>query len=88
MRTSGKLAAERAVDDVKAALMEELADREPEVLAGIPGIFKGLQEKALRQEVLERRQRLDGRAFDAVREITCEVGALPENAWLVRLHQR
>ncbi|TDI48389.1 MAG: polyribonucleotide nucleotidyltransferase [Acidobacteria bacterium] len=77
MRTSGKLAADRAVDDVKAALMEELADREPEVLAGISGILKGLQEKVLRQEVLERRQRLDGRAFDAVREITCEVGALP-----------
>ncbi len=77
MRTSGKQAADRAVDDVKAALLEELADREPEVLAGISGIFKGLQEKALRQEVLERRQRLDGRAFDAVREITCEVGVLP-----------
>ena len=27
--------------------------------------------------MLERRQRLDGRAFDAVREITCEVGVLP-----------
>ena len=77
MRTSGKQAADRAVDDVKAALVEEFADREPEVLAGISGIFKGLQEKALRREVLERRQRLDGRAFDAVREITCEVGVLP-----------
>jgi polyribonucleotide nucleotidyltransferase len=43
----------------------------------VSGIFKQLQEKALRQEVLDKRQRLDGRAFDVVREITCEVGVLP-----------
>ncbi len=77
MRTEGKLAAESAVDVIKAELKEEFAEREPEELALVSGIFKGLQEKALRQEVLEKRQRLDGRAFDAVREITCEVGVLP-----------
>ena len=62
MRTKGKLAAERAVSGVKHALMEELV---------------GLQEKVLREEVLQHRRRLDGRAFDAVREITCDVGVLP-----------
>ena len=77
MRTTGKLAGDRAVDTVKADLKAEYADREPEELAMVSGIFKGLQEKALRQEILEKRQRLDGRAFDAVREITCEVGVLP-----------
>ena len=77
MRTKGKLAADLAVDTVKADLKADYADREPEELALVSGIFKGLQEKALRQEVLEKRQRLDGRAFDAVREITCEVGVLP-----------
>ena len=77
MRTKGKLAADLAVDTVKADLKADYADREPEELALVSGIFKGLQEKALRQEVLEKRQRVDGRAFDAVREITCEVGVLP-----------
>ena len=77
MRTTGKLAADSAVDAVKVELKEELAERDPEELALVSGIFKGLQEKALRQEVLEKRQRLDGRAFDAVRAITCDVGVLP-----------
>jgi polyribonucleotide nucleotidyltransferase len=77
MRTKGKLIGDRAVDAVKAQLKEDFAEREPEELAMVSGIFKQLQEKALRQEVLDKRQRLDGRAFDVVREITCEVGVLP-----------
>jgi len=77
MRTTGKLAADKAVDGVKKALLEELADRDPEDLSKVSSIFKRLKEKVLRQEVLQARKRLDGRAFDAVREITCDVGVLP-----------
>jgi polyribonucleotide nucleotidyltransferase len=77
MRTKGKLAAERAVAVVKHALLEELSGREPEELAEAARAFGALQEKVLREEVLQHRRRLDGRAFDAVREITCEVGVLP-----------
>jgi polyribonucleotide nucleotidyltransferase len=57
--------------------MEELTGREPEVLEEAARVFGTLQEKVLREEVLQHRRRLDGRAFDAVREITCEVGVLP-----------
>jgi len=77
MRTRGKLAADRAVTAVKHALLEELAGREPEVLEEAARAFGALEEKVLREEVLQHRRRLDGRAFDAVREITCEVGVLP-----------
>jgi polyribonucleotide nucleotidyltransferase len=77
MRTKGKLASERAVSAVKQSLLEQYADREPEVLAEAGKAFDGLQEKVLREEVLQNRRRLDGRAFDAVREITCDVGVLP-----------
>ncbi len=77
MRTRGKQAAERAVTALKQALVEELEGREPEVLVEAVRAFGALEEKALREEVLQHRRRLDGRAFDAVREITCEVGVLP-----------
>jgi polyribonucleotide nucleotidyltransferase len=77
MRTKGKLAAERAVGSVKQALLEEIKDREPEVVAEWARAFGSLEEKVLREEVLQNRRRLDGRAFDAVREVTCEVGVLP-----------
>ncbi len=77
MRTKGKQSADRAVDELKAAVVEELGEREPEELDETRSIFKGFQEKVLRTEVLERRERLDGRQFDEVREVTCEVGVLP-----------
>jgi polyribonucleotide nucleotidyltransferase len=77
MRTKGKLAGDDAVSSVKKSLMEELAEREPEVLEQAPRIFKSLQEKALRDAVLLQRKRLDGRAFDVVRDVTCKVSVLP-----------
>ena len=36
-----------------------------------------LQDHVLRDEVLQRGVRLDGRRFDQIRPITCEVGVLP-----------
>jgi polyribonucleotide nucleotidyltransferase len=77
MRTKGKHAADRAVTELKLGLLEELAGREPQELEEAARAFGALQEKVLREEVLQNRRRLDGRAFDAVREITCEVGVLP-----------
>ncbi len=40
-------------------------------------IFKGLKEKVMRDEILERGQRLDGRRFDEIRPIWIETGVLP-----------
>jgi polyribonucleotide nucleotidyltransferase len=77
MRTRGKLNAERAVKMVKESLLAELEGREPEVLVEAVRAFSGLEEKVLREEVLQHRRRLDGRRFDEVREISCEVGVLP-----------
>ena len=51
-------------------------------------IFKELKEKVLRDEVLERGVRLDGRKFDEIRPIWIEVGVLPRDARLGRVHAR
>ena len=40
-------------------------------------VVKGLKEQILRDEILERGKRLDGRKFDEIRPITIEVGVLP-----------
>ena len=40
-------------------------------------IFKDLKEKVMRDEILERGQRLDGRRFDEIRPIWIETGVLP-----------
>lgn len=77
MRTKGKLDSQRAVDQVHSNLREQMGEREPEVTAEAEAALKRLSEKVLRDEVLDKGRRLDGRDFDAVREVTCEVGVLP-----------
>ena len=77
MRIRDKLenyaAVDRVLDDYLAALPEEDSERRGDVKA----IFKNLKERVLRDEILERGRRLDGRAFDEIRTITSDVGLLP-----------
>src|SRR5581483_577363 len=40
-------------------------------------VFDHLRERIFRDEMLKDRRRPDGRAFDQIRAITCEVGVLP-----------
>src|SRR6202521_5343251 len=39
--------------------------------------FEHLRERIFRDDILTRRRRPDARAFDQIRQITCEVGVLP-----------
>ncbi len=40
-------------------------------------LFEALKERIFRDQMLKERRRPDGRRFDQVRQITCEVGVLP-----------
>ncbi|MGE3273543.1 MAG: polyribonucleotide nucleotidyltransferase [Vicinamibacterales bacterium] len=77
MRIKGKLEnygqVDKVLKDLIAGLPEEQAHRAGEV----KGIFSALQEKVLRDEVLERSVRLDGRQFDEIRPIWIESTVLP-----------
>ena len=64
---------DRLKEEVMAALGEEFADRAGEV-ADILSAFK---KKTMRARIVEREERIDGRGFDQVRPISCEVGVLP-----------
>jgi len=77
MSTEGKLASYAAIKKVRKDYVEGIPEEETEKRAAIPAICEGLREKLLRKEILDNSRRLDGRAFDAVRPITCEVGVLP-----------
>ena len=65
------------VDQVQEQLLAGYAEAEPARKADAKAIFKELKEKVLREEVLERRVRLDGRKFDEIRPIWTEAGVLP-----------
>jgi polyribonucleotide nucleotidyltransferase len=77
MRLRDKLENYGRVDEVLANLVASLPEGELQQKADAKAIFKELKEKVLRDEILEHRQRLDGRKFDEIREITIDVGVLP-----------
>ena len=72
-----KLESYRLVDAIKdeilAAIPEEDEDRRKLAYRA----FEHLRERLFRDDMLIRRRRPDARAFDEIRQITCEVGVLP-----------
>ena len=77
MQTTGKTEMSAAVDEVKQAVAASLEERSEEQRAQAAGIVKALEEDILRRAILDEGKRLDGRAFDEIRPVTCEVAALP-----------
>ena len=77
MRLPGKLASYAKMKEVRDAYVASLGDDQPEKKAAVPAVYDGLREKILRHEILQNGKRLDGRRFDEIRPITCEVGVLP-----------
>jgi polyribonucleotide nucleotidyltransferase len=66
-----------ALAAVRAAVLEELTAELPDQLEHVIAILDDLEYEAMRRQVLEHGERVDGRAADVVRPITCEVGVLP-----------
>jgi polyribonucleotide nucleotidyltransferase len=70
----GRAAGVRALrEEVAAALAEEYADRVREVA----GVLDDLEYHAMRAQVLEKGERVDGRDLDTVRPISVETSLLP-----------
>ncbi len=77
MRVTGKLECYAKMKQVRDGYVASIPEDQPEKRAAVPAVYDGLREKILRQEILGNGRRLDGRAFDQIRPITCEVGVLP-----------
>ena len=77
MRIKDKLENYSTVDRVVNGFVASLPEGDADRKADAKSILKDLKEKVLRDEILERGRRLDGRKFDEIRNITIEVGVLP-----------
>ncbi|OFW02477.1 MAG: polyribonucleotide nucleotidyltransferase [Acidobacteria bacterium RIFCSPLOWO2_02_FULL_68_18] len=77
MRIRGKLENYDRVDQVLEEFVASIPEGEVQRRLEAKEIFHELKEKVLRDEVLERGVRLDGRTFDEIRPIWSEVGVLP-----------
>src|ERR1700674_3301262 len=65
------------IDDVKKAIRESIPEEDEEKLTLAMRAFERLRENYFREDILQRNRRPDARAFDEIRDITCEVGVLP-----------
>jgi polyribonucleotide nucleotidyltransferase len=72
-----KLESHRKIAEIRKALVESYPEEEEEKRRQVAHYFDALEEKYFREDVLLKRQRPDHRAFDQVRDITCEVSLLP-----------
>jgi polyribonucleotide nucleotidyltransferase len=79
MRIKNKLESYGTVDAVLSDYLSSLADDPAYVQkkAEAKHVFHGLKEKVLREEVLNKSVRLDGRKFDEIRPIWTEATVLP-----------
>jgi polyribonucleotide nucleotidyltransferase len=67
----------RLVDELKEKVAATVPEEDEEKLKLTKRAFDRLKEDIFRDEILNARRRPDGRAFDKIRKITCEVGLLP-----------
>src|SRR6202045_2262799 len=65
------------VDALKDEIVEAIPEENEEKRTLAKRAFERLREEYFRDDILNKRRRPDGRAFDQIRQITCEVGLLP-----------
>ncbi|HEX3605890.1 MAG TPA: polyribonucleotide nucleotidyltransferase [Candidatus Dormibacteraeota bacterium] len=76
-RNVDKAARERAIDELKGQVLEQVAPRFPEREGEIKKAFEGELKRAVRTAILEEGIRPDGRRTDEIRHIWSQVGLLP-----------
>ena len=76
--TEGKVARAKAVEALREEVKKAIMEKYPEADSfAITQAFDYVQKKAFRISVLEKRKRVDGRGYEDLRPISCEVSVLP-----------
>ena len=66
-----------SIDEIRADVLENLAERFPDGAKQIKAEVESLLKADMRSMILNDKRRIDGRALDEVREVTCESSILP-----------
>src|SRR5438094_742976 len=76
--TEGKVARAKAIDALREEVKMSILEKHPEAdKFSISQAFDYVQKKAFRISVLEKQKRVDGRSYQELRPISCEIGVLP-----------
>jgi polyribonucleotide nucleotidyltransferase len=74
---SDKLLRQDALDDVRSSVIEEMNTGEEDISKNISSAFKKIEKNLVRNMIIEKGIRSDGRKPDEVRKISADVGFLP-----------
>ncbi|MFZ5564661.1 MAG: polyribonucleotide nucleotidyltransferase, partial [Thermodesulfobacteriota bacterium] len=77
LSTAGKDGRKAALSEVREGLYQALGEAYAERKKEVKALFSDLVKKVSRDIVLNQGRRIDGRAFNEIRHIACEVGVLP-----------
>jgi polyribonucleotide nucleotidyltransferase len=77
LQVEGKHERSTALEAVRSEVIGALAEEYPESEREISSIFKGVEKREMREMILSKGVRADGRGLDDIREITVETGLLP-----------
>jgi polyribonucleotide nucleotidyltransferase len=76
--TDGKVARAKAIDALREEVKMSILEKHPEAdKFSISQAFDYVQKKAFRISVLDKQKRVDGRSYQELRAISCEIGVLP-----------
>jgi polyribonucleotide nucleotidyltransferase len=76
--TDGKVARAKAVEALREEVKAAIVGKHPETDAfSIAQAFDYVQKRAFRTSILEKKKRVDGRGYQDLRQISCEVGMIP-----------
>jgi polyribonucleotide nucleotidyltransferase len=72
-----KLESYGLIDGIKKEILASVPEEDDDQRKLAYRAFERMRERIFRDDMLVRRRRPDARAFDEIRQITCEVGVLP-----------
>ena len=76
--TEGKIARAKAIDALREEVKTAILEKHPEADAfSISQAFDYVQKRAFRSSILDKKKRVDGRGYQDLRQISCEVGVIP-----------
>ncbi|MDM8523134.1 polyribonucleotide nucleotidyltransferase [Desulfococcaceae bacterium HSG8] len=73
----GKTKRSKALKNIRSEILEQLGEAYTDRKSEVYELFGDIKKKICRDMVLKEGRRIDGRKFDEIRPITCEVGILP-----------
>ncbi|MBL4930887.1 polyribonucleotide nucleotidyltransferase [Clostridium paridis] len=66
-----------AVDEAKAKVLDAFKEKYPDNMSDVGEVVYSIQKEVVRHMLLKEHRRPDGRRFDEIRPINCEVNVLP-----------